>query len=115
MRWQTILRLTIVATVALGAVLFTVQNSSRTTGLSFDLYVYAWQLDRPVAVPLLLWSTFGAGLLLAGVYGWSRSRGLARRVAQLQQEALLKSAGRPLAPAAKAPDAAVAPGDDWGR
>lgn len=112
MRWTTLLRLAAIALAALALVMFTMQNLSRTTSLSFDAYFAAWELARPVPVPLLIWVSFGSGLGLATVVGWVRARGMARTVARLQQDALLRSAGRPSpAPA----DAKPAPTDDWGR
>lgn len=92
--------------------MFTMQNLSRTTSLSFDAYFAAWELARPVPVPVLIWVSFGCGLCLATVVGWARARGMARTVARLQQEALLRSAGR----STGSPAADVKPPtDDWGR
>lgn len=63
--------------VAAGA-LFAVQNSSRTTQLSFDLGVAAWQLAEPVSVPILIGITLGVGFVLGmatvGVLSALRSR-----------------------------------------
>ena len=44
--------------------LFWLQNASRTTQLSFDLGAVAWQLEQPVAVPVLMAICMGVGLLL---------------------------------------------------
>ncbi len=112
MRWSQASRLTVVLLVLLGAVMFTVQNLSRTTTLSFDVVLAAWKLSQPVAIPWLLWGSFGVGFVLATILGWARRRTLARTVARLEQEALLRSAGRPASPS-EAP--ATPPGDDWGR
>lgn len=119
MRWSVIVRLLLGLAVLLVAAMFTIQNVSRTSPLSLDLYVYAWQLARPVAIPWLIWGSFGVGFVAASLVGWMRRRGLARTVTRLEQEALLRSAGRPPAavakPAAVASPAAPAAGDDWGR
>lgn len=112
MRWPQILRLGVVLLVLLVAAAFTVQNVSRTSMLSLDLYVYAWRLDRPVPVPWLIWGSFGAGLVLSGLVGWVRRRALRQTVARLEQEALLRSAGRP---ASSTPTPEAPPTDDWGR
>lgn len=72
--------------VTVGAA-FTVQNMGRTTALSLDLYWAAWKLAQPVAVPVLIWSSFGAGLLLAGTWGWLRGVALERKVRRLEHEA----------------------------
>lgn len=114
MRWTTLLRLAAITLLMLVLVMFTMQNLSRTTSLSFDAYVAAWELTRPVPVPVLIWASFGCGLLLATVVGWARARGLARTVARLQQDALLRSAGRTSA-GAPAAEPKPAPTDDWGR
>ncbi len=115
MRWTTLLRLTALALAALAIVMFTLQNVSRTTSLSFDAYFAAWELARPVPVPFVIWGSFGAGVLVASVVGWARARGLARTVARLQQEALLRSAGRTSPASAPAADAKPSSADDWGR
>ena len=86
MTWAQRLKwfLLLVFVVALSA--FTVQNMGRTTDLSLDLYWAAWKLSQPVAVPVLLWSSFGAGLLLAGGWGWIRAVSLERKVRRLEHE-----------------------------
>ena len=58
----------VVSTAAVGA-LFTVQNATRTTDLSLDLYVVAYHLQEPQPVPHLLWAAFGIGLLVGGLWG----------------------------------------------
>lgn len=114
MRWPQILRLLIVLVALLVAAMFTVQNLSRTTVLSFDVYVYAWRLDAPVPVPFLIWGAFLGGFAVAALMGGIRRRGLARTVNRLEQEALLRSAGRP-ANVTPSPETPAAPRDDWGR
>ena len=58
----------VVSTAAVGA-LFTVQNASRTTDLSLDLFVVAYHLQEPQPIPHLLWAAFGIGLLVGGTWG----------------------------------------------
>ncbi len=113
MRWPVLIRLTVLLTLALAVVMFTIQNLSRTSSLSFDAYFWAWQLSRPVPVPFIIWGSFSAGVLLTGIVTWGRARRLARKVAQLEQDALLRSAGR--APTAAVESPKAPPGDDWGR
>jgi uncharacterized integral membrane protein len=85
---RTLLVLLIVLAVGLGA-LFAVQNSSRTTQLSLDLGVAAWQLQEPVQVPALIGVCFGAGVLV-GVVGMTvRVARLSARVRQLEQQAAI--------------------------
>ena len=116
MRWPQIVRLVFVGTILLAATVFTIQNLSRSTVLSFDVYVYAWRLSQPVAVPWIIWGSFGAGFVLATISGWAARRRLTSTVSRLEQEALLRSAGRPASPPAAMPDTPAAPtGDDWGR
>jgi hypothetical protein len=87
--------------LVLVAVAFTLQNQSRATSLSLDLYVGAWRLAEPVPVPWLMWGCFGGGLVVAGAWGWLRGISAARRVRQLEQQ--LATSG------------ARAPKDDWVR
>lgn len=82
-RW---LMLTLVSLVVLVAWLFTIQNSLRTTDLSLDLYFTAFHLERPLAVPYLLWAAFGAGLLLGGGWGLLSRLAAQRRVRDLEQD-----------------------------
>lgn len=74
------------AVVVLFAGLFTVQNSSRTAQLSLDLGVAAWQLERPLPLPALLWGALAVGLLLGAVPLWLRSLRLAGRVRELESQ-----------------------------
>jgi hypothetical protein len=72
--------------VAGGAVaLFWVQNSARTTQLSFDLGFAAWQLQQPVPVPALIAVCVGIGAGLAGVPLMARSWRLSGRITELEQ------------------------------
>jgi uncharacterized integral membrane protein len=47
--------------------LFVVQNLAREVQLSLDLGFRAWQLERPVSVPVLIAICIGTGMVLAGV------------------------------------------------
>ena len=64
-----IFSLVVVASTAAVGALFTVQNATRTTDLSLDLYVVAYHLQEPQPVPHLLWAAFGIGLLVGGLWG----------------------------------------------
>jgi hypothetical protein len=64
-----IISLVVVASAAAVGALFTVQNSTRTTDLSLDLFVAAYHLQEPQPIPHLLWVAFGLGLVVGGVWG----------------------------------------------
>jgi len=120
MRWSTIIRLMFVLSLALSAAMFTVQNSSRTTLLSFDVYFAAWELSRPVPVSAVVWASVAVGALLVWIMGLRRRITMGRTIARLEQEALLRSAGRAeargeSAEARGAKSADPVAGDDWGR
>ena len=92
MRWvKLIVVLLVIAVIAA----FTVQNTGRTADLSLDLGFAAWKLARPATVAALVWASFGAGLLLAGTWGFVRGVALARRVRQLEQQIALGGASAP--------------------
>ena len=82
-RWFVLIIL--VLTGALGA-LFTIQNSSRLTDLSINLWVVAFELVEPQPVPYLLLGAFGAGLILAGTLASFNRFGLQRRIRELEQQ-----------------------------
>ena len=84
--------LTLLLILSLGGVagLFIVQNSTRTTQLSLDLGMAAWQLEQPVSVPLLMGACLVAGLLLGAVPVSLRSYSRGRRVKQLERELALQ-------------------------
>ena len=69
-RW---FQLVSVLLVGLVGTLFTVQNSSRTSDLSLDLWFAAWHLQAPAPLPVLLWVAFAVGLLV-GVIGMAFGR-----------------------------------------
>lgn len=92
MRW---VKLIVVLLVIVVLAAFTVQNTGRTAELSLDLGFAAWKLARPATVSALVWASFGAGVLLAGIWGFVRGVGLARRVRQLEQQIALGSASGP--------------------
>lgn len=78
--------------VAVVLTAFTVQNSSFRAPLQLDLWVAAWKLSSPVSVSVLMWSSFGAGVVIAGAVLGLRGMRLGRRVRQLEQEIALGSA-----------------------
>ena len=80
------IRLVLGLSVALAAYAFYVQNSLRAVDLSLDLWFAAWRLSRPIPVPALMAACFGAGLLLAGGWGWLRGLQLQGQIRRLQQE-----------------------------
>ncbi len=74
--------------------LFAVQNSSRSTQLSLDVGVAAWQLEQPVSVPLLMAACLGGGWLVAAIPLGLRSYTRGRRVKQLERDLSLNDATR---------------------
>ena len=73
------------------AALFVIQNGGRTTQLSLDLYVIAWQLKAPVPVSLLTLASFAVGALLGGGVFGLRWLSASRRAANLQRRLDLSS------------------------
>ncbi len=90
-RWTWIVGLLLAAFVALVGALFVVQNLPRTTQLSLDLYVAAWQLSEPISVPLLAGAAFGVGFLVAALLLLGRLVSLTRKVKTLQRKVGLSS------------------------
>lgn len=85
---STLVAVVVILLLAVGA-LFVVQNSARSTQLSLDLGVAAWQLERPVPIPALIGVCFGAGLLVgAGSVGLRMMR-LSSRIRQLEQQVVV--------------------------
>ncbi len=71
------------------AVLFFMQNSARTTQLSLDLWLAAWQLGEPVSVTALMGVSFLGGFLVcSGLAVW-RSLVARRQIRKLQQQLAL--------------------------
>jgi hypothetical protein len=66
--------------------LFTVQNSSRLTDLSLNLWVVAFELSEPLPVPYLVLGAFGAGLILAGALASFNRMGLQRRLRDFEHQ-----------------------------
>lgn len=83
----------LVVLAALGA-LFVVQNSSRTTQLSLDLGIAAWQLEQPVTIPALIGISFGVGVVTGLLSVTPRMFRLSARVRQLEQQAAIQSFDR---------------------
>ena len=75
------------------AALFVVQNLSRTTQLSFDIQFLAWQLNEPVAVPLLMAICVGVGLLLGFVYFGPKLISLSSQIRRLERQIALSDQG----------------------
>ena len=71
------------------ATLFVVQNLSRTTQLSFDLQFLAWQLEQPVAIPILMGICLGTGLLMSAVYFVPKVLSLSSKVRRLERQTTL--------------------------
>lgn len=88
MRWVW---LTLGLLVAVVLTAFTLQNSSFHAPLQLDLWFAAWKLSSPVSVSVLIWTSFGAGLLIAGGFLGYRTMRLGRRVRQLEQEIAMGS------------------------
>jgi uncharacterized integral membrane protein len=85
-RWIVLL---LVALVGVVLAAFTIQNSGFRVPLQLDLYFGAWKLSDPAPASALVWSGFGAGLLLGGGWGLIRSSSLSRKVSRLEQEIAL--------------------------
>ena len=88
----------VVVTVLVVGTLFVLQNGARETQLSLDLGFRAWQLQRPVTIPLLIAACFGAGFVAAGIPLGLRSLRLQSRVRRLER------ATPPVADAGPSPD-----------
>ena len=72
---KRIILLVLALLVVFVAVLFTIQNGARLSGLSLSLGLSgaAFQLAEPVPVPTLMWIAFAVGLGLGGGWGaWGR-------------------------------------------
>ncbi len=121
-------KLAAAALATLSIVCFTVQNSSRTTELSLDLYLGAWKLVDPAPIPMLMWGSFALGALGAWLYNFRKGLALSRRVRQLEQEMALAgrtaassppsassspSSPAPSSPAASPPAKAGKDADGW--
>ena len=89
MRWVVL-----VAVLLLGGsgALFAVQNSARTTQLSFDIGVAAWQLQEPVPIPALIGVCVGVGFLIGAVPLGLRSLRLSSRVRELEANVAVNQA-----------------------
>lgn len=71
------------------AVLFFLQNSARTTQLSLDLWLAAWQLGEPVSITAIMGVSFAAGFLVCAVLAVWRSLVARRHVRKLEQQLAL--------------------------
>ncbi len=90
-RYLAIAALIIVLLLAGVLGLFVVQNGSRTTQLSLDLGLAAWQLKQPMSIPALLGIAFGSGFLLGAVPMWIRGMGNGRKARQLERQLALSA------------------------
>lgn len=66
--------------------LFWMQNMGRTTQLSLDFGLFAWQLSEPIAITNLVALAFGAGLFCGVVPFAALSVRTARRARRLEAE-----------------------------
>ncbi len=85
--WLTLATLLVVVLTA-----FTLQNGAYRAPLQLDLWFAAWRLRSPVSVSVLMWSSFGAGALIAGAALGIWGMRLGQRVRQLEQEIAMGSA-----------------------
>jgi len=74
--------------IAVG-ILFVMQNMARTTTLTLDLYVGAWELSEPVPVMTLVGVGFGAGFLVCLVLATWRSLKTRKRIRSLENQVAL--------------------------
>lgn len=91
MNTKWILGLIFVLGVSASSVLFWLQNASRTTQLSFDVYTAAWQLEQPVPIPVLMAICIGIGLLLGMVLFVPRIFRLGNQVRQLKGQVAMNA------------------------
>ncbi len=87
MRW---FKLSLWMLVIVALVAFFLQNSARTTVLSFDIGVAAWKLASPISVPALMGACGFGGALVALSWTMAGRMALGRRLRQLEQEAALR-------------------------
>lgn len=83
----------VLVTLVIG--MFWVQNSSRTSDLSLDLYVYGFQTATPQPLPLLLLSAVGVGLIVGGGWGLIQHLSDKSRIRELEEQASRASLARP--------------------
>jgi hypothetical protein len=89
-RW---LGLAVLALVFGAGLLFCIQNAARTTQLSLDLGFVAWQLERPVALPLVMGVCFLTGLGVGWVVASVSAAQRASRIRQLELNAAISGTG----------------------
>lgn len=80
--------------IAAGA-LAVVQNSARTTDLTFDLSFAAWQLQQPVPVVYLVGGALVIGFLLGLLLVLPRSMRLSAKVRDLERRSVLSDTAKP--------------------
>lgn len=90
LRWTMLVLVLLVVGVA---ALFTIQNSSRLTDLSLDLWVVAFHLKSAVPLPALLWAAFGVGGIGGLLVGLRLRASAVRKVRTLEQQLARASLG----------------------
>ena len=103
--------LVVLALLVAVAVLFAVQNSARTTQLSLNLGLVAWQLRQPVAVPALIGASAGGGFALGWLAFGIPAMRHARRARRLETDLAIRAS----APMSHPATAAAATGEpaEW--
>jgi hypothetical protein len=86
MRTATVLSLLLRLAILGIAVLFTIQNMSRTSVLSLDLWLFGIQLGEPQPLPYLIWTALAVGLILGLTRGMQGRRQSIRRIRELEAE-----------------------------
>ena len=75
--------------------LFTVQNLSRTSDLSLNLWLVAFKLKAPQPIPYMILASFGAGVVLAGFFSSLNRLGAHRPIQPSEAQAARKSSPSP--------------------
>ncbi len=91
---RLVVTLVVVLLVAGVGTLFTIQNSSRVTDLSLDVWVFATHLQQPIAVPYLLWAAFGIGLSIGLLWALVSRIRLSSKLNDLEVRAARADLGR---------------------
>ena len=75
-------------------VLLTVQNMSRTSELSLDLYFFGAQFSQPQPVPYLVWSGFFIGGALGVAWSLNARKRAKRRIRDLESSLVRQELGK---------------------
>lgn len=89
-KWVALILLA--AIVVTPVVMFVVQNMERSSELSLNLGVAAYELAQPTPVPLLMLASLGLGLLIGGGWGVAKVASQSRELRRLKREASYASA-----------------------